>query len=42
MSFGIIAIGYDNMVLTKVIDEIWEHGDITAMKSDGKKQKSYW
>lgn len=27
-----IAVGYDNIVLTKVITRIWEHGDIAKKK----------
>lgn len=27
--FKALAISYDNTLLTKVIAEIWEHGDIT-------------
>ncbi len=30
-----IPIGYDNIALTNLIAEMWEHGDITATKSDG-------
>lgn len=37
MVLAIISVGYDNMVLTKAIDEFWEHGNITTMKSNRAK-----
>lgn len=30
----IVSIVYDNTVLAKVIAEVWEHGDVSTIKSD--------
>ena len=37
---AIICICYDNIILTKIIAEIWEHGNITITESDKKHGQS--
>ncbi len=37
---AIIAIGYDNIVLTKISVKIWEQSNIATTKSDGVRNMS--
>lgn len=41
LQFGpLFELLYDNIVVTKLIAEIWEHGDIAKMKSHGARNQS--
>lgn len=41
VDLAITLISYDNIVLPKVIAEIWEHNDITKKKSTGGRNEQF-
>ncbi len=43
VALPIISISYDNIVLTRVITEMWKHDEITTVKFDrpGNEQTCY-